>query len=125
MRLIHHPDAEEELIEAAQFYERRVPTLGARFLDAADAAIAAILDAPYRWSIIEEDIRHYLMPRFPFAIYYRLLHDEIRFWLSSATAVTPTTGATVFPIEQSPDHLLAGRVPGPPFFTAGKPPRRL
>lgn len=40
MRLIYHPDAEAELIKAAQFYERRVSTLGAQFLDTADRAIA-------------------------------------------------------------------------------------
>ena len=78
MRLIYHPDAEAELIEAAQFYERRVSTLGAQFLDAANRAVAVILEAPKRWSIIEEDVRHYLMPRFPYAIYYRILSDYIR-----------------------------------------------
>ncbi|MEI8313097.1 MAG: type II toxin-antitoxin system RelE/ParE family toxin, partial [Verrucomicrobiota bacterium] len=78
MRLIHHPDAETELIEAAQFYERRVPTLGARFLDAADCAVRAIQEAPERWSIIEADVRHFLMPRFPYAIYYRVLPDHLR-----------------------------------------------
>ena len=78
MRLIHHPDAEAELIEAAQFYERRVPTLGAQFLDAADRAVGVILEAPERWSIIEADVRHYLMPRFRYAIYYRVLSDHLR-----------------------------------------------
>ena len=78
MRLIYHPDAETKLIEATQFYERRVPDLGAQFLDAADCAIGVIQDAPERWSIIERDIRHYLMPRFPYAIYNRALRDEIR-----------------------------------------------
>ena len=65
MRLIYHPDAEAELIEAAKFYELRVSTLGAQFLDAANRAIRIILDAPDRWRIIEADVRHYLMPRFP------------------------------------------------------------
>ena len=78
MRLIYHPDAEAELIEAAQFYERRVSTLGGQFLDAADHAIGVIQDAPARWRIIEADVRRYLMPRFPYAIYYRALPDEIR-----------------------------------------------
>ena len=78
MRLIYHPDAEAELIEAAQFYERRLSMLGAQFLDAADKAIRIILEAPDRWSIIEADVRHYLMPRFPYAIYYRVLPDHIR-----------------------------------------------
>lgn len=32
MRLIYHPDAESELIAAAQYYERRVATLGIQFL---------------------------------------------------------------------------------------------
>ena len=78
MRLIHHPDAEAELIEAAQFYERRVPRLGAQFLDAADVAIRVIQETPERWSIIEANVRRYLMPRFPYAIYYCILFDELR-----------------------------------------------
>ena len=78
MRLIHHPDAEAELIAAARFYERRVPTLGTQFLDAVDEAIRAIQDAPERWSVVEADVRRYLMTRFPYAIYYRLLPDQVR-----------------------------------------------
>lgn len=42
MRLIYHPDAEAELINATRFYERRVPTLGAQFLDAGDRAIGVV-----------------------------------------------------------------------------------
>ena len=78
MRLIYHPAAEAELTEAAQFYERRVPTLGAQFLDAVDRAVSVIQAAPDRWAVIEADVRHYLLPRFPYAIYYRVLPDHIR-----------------------------------------------
>jgi hypothetical protein len=46
MRLIHHPEAEAELIEAAQFYERRVLGLGAQFLDTVEIAIGLIGKAP-------------------------------------------------------------------------------
>ena len=77
MRLIYHPVAESELIEAAQYYERRVATLGVQFLDDADRAVSMILDTPERWRIIEEDVRSYLMPRFPYAIYYRALSDRV------------------------------------------------
>ena len=77
MRLIYHPDAESELIAAAQYYERRVATLGVQFLGDADRAVSMILESPERWTIIEEDIRTYLMPRFPYAIYYRALSDRI------------------------------------------------
>lgn len=77
MRLIYHPDAESELIEAAQYYERRVATLGVQFLDDEDRAVSMILETPERWRVIEEDVRSYLMPRFPFAIYYRALPDRV------------------------------------------------
>ena|SRR5437868_2358574 len=78
MRLTYHPDAEAELIEAAQYYERRVATLGVQFLNDADRAVSIILEAPERWRIIERDVRSYLMPRFPYAIYYRALVDHVR-----------------------------------------------
>ena len=72
------PGGGTELAEAAQFYEQRVPTLGAQFLDAIDRAIDVIQNAPERWRIIESDVRHYLVPRFPYAIYYRVLPNQIR-----------------------------------------------
>ncbi len=78
MRLIYHPDAEAELIEAAQFYNQRVPSLGAQFLEAAELAIGVIQGAPDRWRAVEADIRQYLMPRFPYAIYYRAGPGQIR-----------------------------------------------
>ena len=78
MQVIQHPEATAELTEAGRVYEQKVPTLGAQFLDAVDEAIAAISAAPERWRIIEDEVRRYLMPRFPYAIYYRLLPDHIR-----------------------------------------------
>jgi plasmid stabilization system protein ParE len=78
MHLIYHPDAEAELIEAARFYEQRLPSLGGQFLDAAELATGAILDAPQRWSLIEAGVWRYLMPRSPFAVYYRAYPDHVR-----------------------------------------------
>lgn len=78
MRLIYHPEAEAELIEATQFYERRVLGLGAQFLGTVDLAVGVIQQAPKRWRILEADVRRYLVSRFPYAIYYRALPDEVR-----------------------------------------------
>ena len=77
MRLIYHHDAETELIEAARYYESRVATLGRQFLDEADRALARILEAPKRWRIIDGGVRGYLMPRFPYVIYYRDYPDRV------------------------------------------------
>ncbi len=78
MRIIYHPEAEEELIEAAQFYARRVPGLGADFLATVDVAVALILEAPERWRPVKRDVRRYLLLRFPFAIIYRVESDHLR-----------------------------------------------
>jgi len=78
MRLIYHPEAEAELISAAEFYEGRLPGLGTQFLDAADRAIQSIHMAPERSAVVAAGVRRYLMPRFPFAIYYRLHPDDVR-----------------------------------------------
>jgi toxin ParE1/3/4 len=36
-----------------------------------------IQEAPKRWPLIEADVRHYLIGRFPYAIYYRVLSDHL------------------------------------------------
>ena len=61
MRLIHHPDAEAELIEAAQFYERKVPGLGDQFLDAVDSGVRAVREGPQHWRVLDADVRRYLI----------------------------------------------------------------
>ena len=78
MHVVQHPDATAELIEAGKVYEQKVSTLGAQFFDAVDDAVSVISAAPERWRVIEDDVRRYLMPRFPYAIYYRVLPDHIR-----------------------------------------------
>jgi toxin ParE1/3/4 len=78
MRVIYHPAAEAEIIDVAQFYARRISGLEVEFLNAVDQAVAAILESPERWRIINADVRRYLMARFPFAIYYRVLPDGLR-----------------------------------------------
>ena len=90
MRLIYHPDAEAELIESARFYEQRVPSLGGQFLDAAELAIGAILDAPERWSILEAGVRRYLMPVSLLLCITASGRITFAFWRSSITAAIQT-----------------------------------
>lgn len=106
MRVIHHPNAEAELIEAARFYERRLPGLGAQFLDAVDSAVTEIVADPERWPIEEGEVRHFLMNRFPYAIYYRDWQITRVFLRSSTTAVIPSIGATNSASETQASVLL-------------------
>lgn len=77
MRVIHHRLADEEISEAAEFYEERIPGLGAEFLDEIEAAVKAIAAAPQCWPIIAQDVRRYLVRRFPYALIYVIQGDSI------------------------------------------------
>lgn len=46
MRVAWHPQAEDEMLEAARFYDQRVAGLGGDFLDAIDAAVDQITGDP-------------------------------------------------------------------------------
>jgi plasmid stabilization system protein ParE len=78
MRVAYHAAVEAEVIEAARFYEQKLPGLGRQFLDEFDAAVKQISKAPHRWHSVDGVRRRFLMPRFPFGIYYRLAEDELR-----------------------------------------------
>jgi len=78
MRLIYHQAAEAELISVARFYETRIGGLGRDFLVEFEQCIEVILEAPGRWRMVQDDLRRYLMPRFPYGLYYRIEGDEVR-----------------------------------------------
>jgi plasmid stabilization system protein ParE len=78
MKLSYHPAAESEVVQAAKYYQRRVHGLGAQFLDEFDRSIGRILASPTASRIVAGDKRRFLMPRFPYGIYYRIAGDEVR-----------------------------------------------
>jgi toxin ParE1/3/4 len=68
-----HPEALFEYAEATDYYLRMASLRVAEgFIGSVEAAIAAIVEAPERWRIVEEpEIRRYVLSRYPFVIYYR------------------------------------------------------
>jgi len=78
MRLIYHPEAEAELVDAAEYYEEQLPGLGAEFLEAVDAAVDVVVSDPLRPAVCGQGIRRHLLKRFPYALYYRVGTEEVR-----------------------------------------------
>ena len=72
-----HPEAEEELREAARWYEARSAGLGQAFLDAVDAAAARIAANSEAFGFAGPGIRRHLVRRFPFAILYQFEPDRV------------------------------------------------
>jgi len=78
VKLIYHSAAEAELVVVIRFYEQRAKGLGVEFLDEFERSVAGILEAPKRWRVVRGDKRRFLMPRFPYGLYYRVAGDEVR-----------------------------------------------
>jgi len=71
------PEAEDDLFEAAVWYEAQQLGLGHRFLDAAAATISKISTFPLSYQITYSSTRRALLRRFPFCVFYQIDKDEI------------------------------------------------
>jgi len=69
-QLIIRPEAEAELAEAFDWYERRVPGLGADLLVAVDAAVDSILSNPLQHAAIYRTVHRALTRRFPYQVLF-------------------------------------------------------
>ena len=78
MNVIYHPEAEEEMIVAANYYENEVNGLGIKFLDDLDQTVEEIVKSPETWITLGGNIKRHQFTHFPFAILYRILDSKIR-----------------------------------------------
>jgi plasmid stabilization system protein ParE len=69
-----------ELIAAGLYYNRQVPALGDEFVDEIEVGVQRVVAAPYTWRIIEEDVRRYLVRRFPYGLYYTVEGNVVMIW---------------------------------------------
>ncbi len=77
MRLAFHEDALEEYTHAARYYAGRNPELALRFIEAVEAAIGRILEAPAVGRVIDEDVRRCLTHVFPYGVLYTIEPDLV------------------------------------------------
>jgi toxin ParE1/3/4 len=75
--ILFHPEAEEELLGAAEFYESRSVGLGLRFLDEVERGLAALRETLQRWPALAGEVRRYLLRPFPYGLLYRELPERI------------------------------------------------
>jgi toxin ParE1/3/4 len=77
MDIEFHPEAEEEFIEAARFYETRVPGLGSRFIDELEALEALLKGRPEIGAQIDAMFRRAVFRKFPFSLIYTVEEARI------------------------------------------------
>lgn len=71
MTAIVFAEAEADLEEAFDFYQKRQRDLGLEFLDEFRRGVARILANPNAWQTLTDTYRRYRLHRFPYGIVYR------------------------------------------------------
>ena len=77
-RISFHPLAEQELNEAASYYNAASPGLGTAFLDEVEHAVKQILEHPKAASLVNRVVRRKFVRRFPYSVLYSVQTDTIR-----------------------------------------------
>ncbi len=82
MKLQIDPEAAAETREAAAWYEKQTDGLGLEFLADVDDAIQRIRREPDRYARLEtlpeeENVRRFLLKRFPYAVIYEVGAGEV------------------------------------------------
>ena len=69
--------AEWEMVQAARYYETKVPHLGTEFLSEIRRVVEGIETHPEAAPKVKGEIRRRILRRFPYAILYQVDPDEI------------------------------------------------
>jgi toxin ParE1/3/4 len=72
-----HPEADAEVVAAANYYEGQQEDLGKRFLSNVEDGLARIRINPRLYPLIDGDVRRCLTRTFPFGILFRDNEDRI------------------------------------------------
>lgn len=75
--MIIRPEAEADLVNARDWYERQREGLGAAFLLCVEEVLVRIGRTPEMYTVVYHDVRRALTRRFPYAVYYRIAGNEV------------------------------------------------
>lgn len=76
--LVVSPEAEQDALEAARWYEDRAKGLGVSFLEIVEQTQAGILENPRRFPVVHRGVRRALLIRFPYGVFFRLKPQLIK-----------------------------------------------
>lgn len=78
MKTEFHPAALQELIDAARYYESRLPGLGTDFKSEVNRSLELLSENPDIGAVVEAPYRRLLLDRFPFSVIYRTRESTLR-----------------------------------------------
>ena len=77
MEVVFNELAVKEMNDAIVYYELQFSGLGVVFKDEIKKAIERISKYPKAWPVMDEDIRKYIMHKFPYSLFYSLEKNHL------------------------------------------------
>jgi toxin ParE1/3/4 len=74
--IVFHPLAEQELIDAAAYYEEQKLGLGSEYLAEVEHAVNFLIRYPEAGSKIRGSLHRLTLPKFPYSLLYRVLEND-------------------------------------------------
>lgn len=71
------PEAEADLLEAFEWYEKQRDGLGREFMECVDDALEQVANNPHLFAITHRGVRQALIRRFPYVICFLIEPDRI------------------------------------------------
>ena len=71
------PEAEQDIEDAAGWYEKQLVGLGNEFLDEVLVTLERVAELPSLYPAIYRNTQRALIHRFPFGIYYRIAGEQV------------------------------------------------
>ena len=76
-RVEFHPEAQDEFISAAEFYDAQTPGLGLDFIHTVRQTYERLLEAPASGPAFGRRLRRLLVPKFPYGLLYHVEPERI------------------------------------------------
>ena len=78
-RLIVRPEAEADIVEAALWYESRVPDLGIGLVHEVGVVVGRVVESPSVFALLRRrpEVRRALTRRFPYRVFFLVRHDAV------------------------------------------------
>jgi toxin ParE1/3/4 len=75
--LRYHPLFHSDVIDGADWYDARHPSLGTDFVTRVRSAVNLLIEDPERRTASDYGVRYWPVERFPYVIFYDLLNTEV------------------------------------------------
>ncbi|QLE57895.1 type II toxin-antitoxin system RelE/ParE family toxin [Nostoc sp. TCL26-01] len=76
-RIVFHPLAEQELVDAANYYEEQNQGLGLEYLAEVEGAVNLLMRYPSAGVVVRGAVRQLILPKFPYLLLYRVVDDDL------------------------------------------------